>query len=247
MTVESERDLTGLKRVGKVVRLALEEMRNAVEPGMTTSELDLIGAKVFERHGARSAPQIVYGFPGVNLISVNDEAVHGVPGARVIEPGDLVKIDVTAELDGYIADSAATVIVPPAAREGEEIKGCAEFAFERAASVARAGRPINKIGRAIETAAKRRGFSVMPELSSHGVGRSIHEHPTIPNYFDGRHNAPLTEGFVIAIEPIIASGSPWTVVGSDGWTTSTDDGSLSAHHEHTIVITKGKPIILTAA
>lgn len=247
MTVESGRDLTGLKRVGKVVRLALEAMRGGVEPGMTTRELDLIGARVFERHGARSAPRMVYGFPGVNLISVNDEAVHGVPGSRVIEPGDLVKIDVTAELDGYIADSATTVIVPPVALESESLKSCAEFAFERAAEVARAGRPINKIGRAIETAAERRGFSVMRELSSHGVGRSIHEYPTIPNYFDARSTASLTEGLVITIEPIISSGSPWTVVGGDGWTTSTDDGSLSAHHEHTLVITKGKPIILTAA
>lgn len=247
MTVESERDLESLRNVGKVVRLALEAMRGGVEPGMTTLELDLIGARVFELHGARSAPHIVYGFPGVNLISVNDEAVHGVPGNRAIEPGDLVKIDVTAELDGYIADSAATVIVPPISKSSEELKNCAEFAFERAAGVARAGRPINKIGRAIESATKRRGFSVMPELSSHGVGRSIHEYPTIPNYFDGRIKTSLTEGLVITIEPIISSGSPWTVVGGDGWTTSTDDGSLSAHHEHTVVITKGSPIILTAA
>lgn len=247
MTVESGRDLEGLKRVGEVVRLALEEMRDALEPGMTTLDLDGVGAKVFERHGASSAPRMIYGFPGVNLISVNDEAVHGVPGSRVVEPGDLVKIDVTAELDGYIADSAATAIVPPAAPEGEEIKGCAEFAFGRAADVARVGRPINEIGRAIETAAKRRGFSVMPELSSHGVGRAIHEYPTIPNYFDRRRTATLTEGLVITIEPIISAGSPWTTVGADGWTTSTDDGSLSAHHEHTTIITKGRPIILTAA
>lgn len=247
MTVESERDMEGLRKVGKVVHLALEEMRSSLEPGMTTSDLDLIGAKTFERHGARSAPNMTYGFPGVNLISVNDEAVHGVPGDRAIESGDLVKMDVTAELDGYIADSAATVIAPPTSEETEELKSCAEFAFERAVGVARAGRPMNKIGRAIEAAAKRRGFSVMPELSSHSVGRSIHEHPTIPNYFDARMKTPLTEGLVITIEPIVSSGSPWTVAGSDGWTISTDDGSLSAHHEHTIVITKAKPIILTAA
>ncbi len=247
MTVESERDLTGLKRVGKVVRLALEEMRSSLEPGMTTLELDLIGAKVFELHGARSAPNLVYGFPGVNLISVNDEAVHGVPGNRVIEPGDLVKIDVTAELDGYIADSAATVIAPPTSEETEELKSCAEFAFERAVGVARAGRPINKIGRAIEAAAKLRGFFVMRELSSHGVGRSIHEHPTIPNYYDGRLKTSLTEGLVITVEPIVSAGSPWIVELPDGWTIATSDGSLSAHHEHTIVITKAKPIILTAA
>lgn len=247
MTVESERDMEGLRKVGKVVRLALEAMRNAVEPGMTTMELDRIGAEVFDLHGARSAPNLVYGFPGVNLISVNDEAVHGVPGDRVIEPGDLVKIDVTAELDGYIADSATTAIVPPASDKGGKLKRCAEFAYERAVGVARARRPINKIGRAIEAATRKCGFSVMPELSSHGVGKSIHEHPTIPNYFDRRRKEPLTEGLVITIEPIISAGSPWTVERPDGWTITTADGSLSAHYEHTIVVTKGKPIILTAA
>ncbi|MGH3090159.1 MAG: type I methionyl aminopeptidase [Rubrobacteraceae bacterium] len=247
MTVESGKDLEGLQRVGAVVRLALEEMRDALEPGMTTLELDRIGAEVFERHGARSAPRMAYGFPGVNCISVNDEAVHGVPGERVIESGDLVKIDVTAELDGYIADAAETVIAPEASEEASALKVCAEFAFGRAVEVARAGRPASKIGHAIETVVKRRGFSVMPELSSHGAGRSIHEYPTIPNYYDRRLKAPLTEGLAVTIEPIISAGSPWTAVGSDGWTTSTEDGSLSAHHEHTVVITKGKPIFLTAA
>ena len=247
MTVESDRDLAGLRTVGRVVALALEEMKGALEPGMTTAELDSVGAAVFERHGARSAPRLLYGFPGVNLISVNDEAVHGVPGGRVVEAGDLVKIDVTAEMGGYVADAAATVALPPGPPVHEELRDCAELAFGRAALVARAGRPLNKIGRAVQTAVRRRGFSLMTDLNGHGVGRSIHEPPTIPNFFDRRLTRPLTEGLVITIEPIIAAGSGLAALGGDGWTIKTADGGPAAHHEHTLVVTRGSPIVLTAA
>lgn len=247
MTVESDRDLAGLRRAGRVVGLALEAMRTEIEAGMTTAELDAIGARAFDRYGARSAPNLTYGFPGVNLISVNDEAVHGIPSDRIIRAGDLVKIDVTAELDGYVADAAVTVSLSPGPPVHDELRDCAEYAFERAVSVARAERPLNKIGRAIETTARRRGLSVLNELGSHGVGRTIHEAPSIPNYYDRRLVSPLTKGLVITIEPILSSGSPWTVEADDGWTIKTADGSSAAHHEHTIVITKGSPIILTAA
>jgi methionyl aminopeptidase len=247
VTIGSDRDLAGLRRAGRVVALALREMKRALEPGMTTAELDAVGAEVFGRYGARSAPQTVYGFPGINLISVNDEAVHGVPGNRVMEAGDLVKIDVTAEVGGYVADAAITVALPPGPPVHEELRKCAELAFARAASVARAGRPVNKIGRVVETAVRRRGFAVLSGLSGHGVGRTIHEPPTIPNYFDRRLDRPLIEGLVITIEPIIAAGSDLTVESRDGWTIRTADGSPAAHHEHTIVITKGSPIVLTAA
>jgi len=229
------------------VALAIEEMKTALEPGMTTAELDAVGAAVYEKYDARSAPRVFYGFPGVNLISVNDEAVHGVPGGRVIESGDLVKIDVTAEVGGYVADAAVTVALPSGPEVHKDLKECAELAFARAASVARAGRPVNKIGRVVETAVRRRGFAVLAGLSGHGVGRSIHEPPTIPNRFDRRLGSPQTKGLVVTIEPIIASGSDCTVEGQDGWTIRTADGSPAAHHEHTIVITKGSPIVLTAA
>jgi methionyl aminopeptidase len=247
MTVESDRDLAGLRSAGRVVRLAIEAMKANLQPGMTTADLDAIGAEVFERHRARSAPQLVYDFPGVNCICVNDEAVHGVPGDRIIEPGDLVKIDVTAELDGYIADAAVTVALPPASAVHEGLKECAEAAFGRAVAVARAGRPLNKIGRVVETTVRRRGFAVLTALHSHGVGRSIHEEPTIPNYFDRRLTSPLAEGLVVTLEPIITAGRDRTFIAADGWTTKTSDGSPSAHYEHTIVITRGSPIVLTAA
>lgn len=248
MTVDSDKDLQGLRRVGRVVALARDEMRRAVEPGMNTLELDRIGAGVFERYGARSAPNLVYGFPATNCISLNDEAVHGIPSPeRTIRPGDLVKIDVTAELGGYMADSAVTVALPGGEGVNERLVGCAELAYARAASVARAGRPINKIGRAIETAAKKGGFSVLRELNSHGIGRSIHEEPSYPQYYDRRFNAPLTKGLVITIEPILSAGSGWVREGGDGFTLSTEDGSPSVHHEHTIVVTRGAPIIVTEA
>jgi methionyl aminopeptidase len=195
MTIESDNDLAGLRKAGRVVALALAEMEASLEPGITTIELDTIGAEVFERHGARSAPNIVYGFPGVNLISLNDEAVHGVPSDRTIYPGDLVKIDVTAELEGYIADAAVTVALQPGPSVHVRLRDCAETAFQRAAAVARAGRPLNKIGSVVETTVRQRGFTVLPELSGHGVGRTIHEYPTIPNYYDRRLKMPLREGW----------------------------------------------------
>lgn len=247
MTIESDRDLTGLKKAGRVVALALGEMKANLQPGMTTGELDAIGAEVFERYGARSAPHIVYGFPGVNLISVNDEAVHGVPGGRTMKPGDLVKIDVTAELDGYIADAAVTVALPPSPLIHERLRDCAEAALARAIAVARAGRPLNKIGRIVETMVRRRGLTILPEFSGHGTGRTIHEGPTIPNYYDRRLKTPLREGLVVTIEPIISAGSSRTVGAEDGWTMKTIDGSPTAHCEHTIVITRGSPVVLTAA
>ncbi len=248
MTIESDKDLQGLRRVGRVVALARDEMRRATEPGMTTQELDQIGAGVFERYGTRSAPNLVYGFPGTNCISLNDEAVHGIPSPeRTIRPGDLVKIDVTAELDGYMADSAVTVALPGGDGTNERLVRCAESAYAMAAAVARVARPINKIGRAIEIAATREGFSVLRELHSHGIGRGIHEEPSYPQYYDRRFDAPLTKGLVITIEPILSAGSSWVRDEGDGFTLSTADGSPSAHHEHTIVITRGSPITVTEA
>jgi methionyl aminopeptidase len=247
MTITSEEDLVGLKRAGRIVSLALSAMKRSLERGMTTADLDGIGERVFARHGAQSAPQIVYGFPGATCISINDEAVHGIPGPRILQAGDLVKIDVTAELDGYIADAAISVAVPPASKLSRAIAECAEAAFWRGARSARVGRPRNGIGHAVEKAVRDRGFNVLAELAGHGVGRSIHEPPTIPNYYDAHLTESLPCGLVITIEPIVSSGSSRVVAARDGWTLATADGSLSAHYEHTVVITRGQPLVLTAA
>lgn len=247
MSIETAADLEGLERAGAVVADVLRELEAAVRPGITTAELDALAEKALERHGAHSAPRLQYGFPGSVCISVNDEAVHGVPGPRVIEAGDLVTLDVTIELDGYFADAAVTVAVPPASPVALALRDCAEAAFWKAAAVARAGVPLSTIGREVEREVRRRGFTVLRELCGHGIGRAIHEPPEVLNFYDPRAREPLTEGLVIALEPIVSAGSWRTRMGSDRWTISSADGSLTAHHEHTIVITRDQPLILTAA
>lgn len=247
MSIGSPEDLAGLKAVGHVCHLALTAMRKAVRPGVTTGRLQIIGGNVMRANGARSAPAIIYGFPGEILISVNDEAVHGVPGERRIRPGDLVKLDVTFEKGGYIADAAITVPVEPVTNEGNQLARCAERAFHRALPVARAGNRISDIGREVDCEVRRCGFSVIRALCGHGVGRTIHEPPTVPNFPQHGSREKLTAGLVITIEPIIASGVARTETAEDGWTMRTVDGALSAHFEHTIVITEKEPILLTAA
>lgn len=247
MSVGSEEELRGLQRAGRVVAEALAAMKAAVAPGVTTAELDRIAAGVLAWHGARAAPQLLYEFPGSACISVNDEAVHGVPGARRLEPGDLVTLDVTVELDGFFADAAVTVGVPPVSPEAQRLMDCAEAAFNRAAAYARAGARLAEVGGRVEAEVERRGFRVLRELCGHGIGRAIHEEPTVCNYYDPADRTRLTAGLVIALEPIISTRGRRTRTLDDGWTIATTDGSLSAHHEHTIMITRGRPVVITAS
>ena len=247
MTIRSDDELEGIVRVGKVVRTALDTMKKAVKPGVTTQALDDLCADVFERHGARSGPQIVYGFPGVACISIKDEAVHGIPRpTKTIRDGDLVKLDVTAELNGYFADAAITVGVGTVSSRNRRLARCTRSALYHTLKGTRANQPINGIGRSIQTAVERQGFNVMPELGGHGVGRSVHEEPFVPNYYDPWDNRQLHPGLVIAIEPVISGGSGESVTDDDGWTIKTADGSPSAHFEHTVVITRRGPMLVTA-
>jgi len=239
-------ELEALRAAGAIVRLVLEAMKRQVRPGITTGELDAIGAAVMQEHGARSAPATVYNFPGSNCISLNEEAVHGVPGARALQSGDLLKLDVTIEKDGFMADAAETVAVGKVTPEAERLMACARRAFEKAMLVARAGFRVSEIGRAVEREVRRDGFSVIRELGGHGIGRTIHEQPRVPNYPDPEARQVLTEGLVIAVEPIIAAGSGRAILAEDGWTMKTADRRPAAHYEHTIVITRGKPLLLTA-
>ena len=247
MSIQSATDWKGLRRAGRVARLTLDLLERHVRPGITTGELDRLAADLFARNGARSAPALVYGFPGTTLISVNDEIVHGIPGARALQRGDLVKLDVTVEKNGYIADAARSVIVESGSEGVRKLAACASAAFEAALDVARAGNKVNEIGRAVEREVRRQGFTVVRSLTGHGVGRTIHEPPTVANYYDPSQRDVLTEGLVLTIEPLITAGSGKAVDGEDGWTIRTRDGSLSAHHEHTLVITKDRPVLLTAA
>ena len=246
MSITEPGELEALRAAGAIVRLVLEAMKRQVRPGITTGELDAIGAAVMQQNGARSAPASVYNFPGSNCISLNEEAVHGVPGARALEPGDLLKLDVTIEKDGFMADAAETVPVGKVTPEAERLMACARRAFEKAMLVARAGFRVSEIGRAVEREVRRDGFSVIRELGGHGIGRTIHEQPRVPNYPDPEARQVLTNGLVIAVEPIIAAGSGRAILAEDGWTMKTADRRPDAHYEHTIVITKGKPLLLTA-
>jgi len=247
VSITGPEELAAMQAAGTVVRKMLEAMKQAVRPGVTTAALDEVGAEVMKQHGAKSGPQIVYQFPGTNCISLNEEAVHGIPSDRAVQEGDLLKLDVTVEKDGFMADAAVTVGVGAISEENQRLLDCAERAFRKAMLVARAGFRVSEIGRTVEREVRRSGFSVIRDLGGHGIGRTIHEEPRVPNYADPDASQILTEGLVITVEPIIAAGSGRVALAKDGWTVRTLDGKPSAHYEHTLVITKGEPILLTAA
>ncbi|MDB4948409.1 MAG: methionine aminopeptidase [Gemmatimonadetes bacterium] len=247
MSIETEEELLGMQRAGRAVAEALKAMRQAVRAGVTTAELDEVCERVLRRHGARGAPRLVYGFPGTACISVNDETVHGVPGERVLVDGDLVTLDVTAELDGYFADAAVTVPVGPPSPLARRLAECAEAAFHKGLGAVRADAPLSSVGAEVEREVRRRGFRVVRDLCGHGIGRTIHEPPQVPNFYDRGTRGRMTPGLVFALEPIVSAGSPKTRTDADRWTIRTADGSLTAHYEHTVVVTRGEALILTAA
>jgi methionyl aminopeptidase len=246
MTIETQEDVVALKRIGRIVSLTLQRMLDAAQPGMTTRELDRLGERWLAEHGARSAPQLTYGFPGATCISINEEAAHGIPGERVIRAGDVLNIDVSAELDGYFADTGGTTVVPPTTAQKARLCHATRTALAQAMKQARAGQPINAIGAAIERTAKAYGFKVIENLGSHGVGRALHEAPEhIPGYFDPSDRRTLHEGMVITIEPFLSTRSRIVTETGDGWTLAGASGNLSAQYEHTMIITRGAPIVVT--
>ena len=246
MSIETAEELEGLRRAGRVVADVLRELRRRVQPGVSTAELDRVAARVFARHGAQSAPKLVYGAPSEVFISVNDAAVHGVPGPRRLRRGDLVKLDVTAELDGFYADACVTVACGPASPRARRLIGATDGALRRAMALATAGAAIRDLSTAISDAAAAHGVSVLDGLGGHGIGRTIHEPPSVPNAPELADDSRLHDGLVITIEPILGAGGPDVVESADGWTIRTADGALAAHSEHTIVVTGGRPLVLTA-
>lgn len=246
MTIENQADVEGLQRIGRIVASVLQRMLDALEPGMTTAELDALGARWLEEQGARSAPQLSYDFPGATCISINEEAAHGIPGPRVIRAGDVVNVDVSAELGGYFADTGGTRVVPPGNPLKTRLCHATRQALEEAMKQARAGARINRIGQAIERTARAYQFKVIENLASHGVGRSLHEEPgTIPGYYDARDTRVLKEGMVITIEPFLSTKSRVVEEADDGWTLRGVPGNLSAQYEHTMIITRGAPVVVT--
>lgn len=246
MTIENQRDVDGILGAGRVVAAVRDAMLAAVEPGMTTAELDEIGGKLLDRLGARSAPKAVYDFPGFTCISVNEEAAHGVPGARVIKAGDLVNVDVSAELEDYFADTGATIVVPPVSKSKALLCQATRQALDCALKEARAGAPINRIGRAIEHVARVHRLKTIRNLAGHGIGRKLHEEPEgIVSYYDRGDNRRLHYGQVIAIEPFLSTRSTSVTEAEDGWTLVGHPENRSAEFEHTIIVTKGEPIVAT--
>ncbi len=246
MTVENQNDLDGILNAGRVVARVRDTMLSAVEPGMTTAELDQLGGELLDSLGARSAPRITYNFPGATCISINEEAAHGIPGHRIIQAGDIVNIDVSAELDGYFADTGGTIVVPPVTRVKARLCHATRLALKQALAEARAGAPINRIGKAIQRTAKSHGFKIIRNLAGHGVGRSLHEEPEdIVGYFDRLDTRRLQPGQVIAIEPFLSTKSTHVTEAEDGWTLVGHPANLSAQYEHTIIVTRGAPIVAT--
>ena len=247
MTVQNEAELAALLRIGRIVGLTLQHMAAALEPGMSTGALDEIGARYLQAQGARSAPVLTYNFPGHTCISVNDEAAHGIPGARVIRPGDLVNIDVSAELDGFYADTGSSFGVPPLSATGRRLLATGRQALEAAIVAARAGQRLSVIGRAVERVARPAGLQIIRELGGHGVGRGLHEAPhAVPHYYNRKARGKLREGMVLTLEPFLTTGAPHIRKAADGWTLRTVDGAPAAQFEHTVVITRGRPVLVTA-
>lgn len=246
MTIESQRDVDGILNAGRAVAKVRDAMLEAVEPGMTTAELDEIGGKLLDQFGARSAPKVAYDFPGFTCISINEEAAHGIPGARVIQAGDIVNVDVSAELNGYFADTGATIVVPPISKSKAFLCHATKQALDCALAEARAGTPINRIGKAIERVAKSHRFKVIKNLAGHGIGRKLHEEPEgIVSYYDRGDSRRLQYGQVIAIEPFLSTRSTYVTEAEDGWTLVGRAENRSAQFEHTIIVTKGEPIVAT--
>lgn len=246
MTVESQHDIDGVLNAGRVVARVRDAMLKAIEPGMTTAELDRLGGELLDRFGAKSAPRVAYNFPGATCVSINEEVAHGVPSERIIHPGDVVNVDVSAELDGYFADTGGTTVVPPVAGLKARLCQATQLALKRAVAEARADAPINRIGKAIQLTAKSHGFKVIRNLAGHGVGRSLHEEPeAIVSYYDGRDTRRLELGQVIAIEPFLSTKSTHVTEAADGWTLVGHPANLSAQYEHTIIVTRGAPLVAT--
>lgn len=245
MTVRGQRDIDGLRAAGRVVAETLETMKESLREGMTTRELDLIGAAVLKKHGANSAPSKLYRFPGATCISVNEAVAHGIPSDRVIRKGDLINIDVSAELGGYFADTGFSVPFGIEPGELTALCDCSHRALRKALGVARAGEKINRMGEVVEQTARAAGFSVIRNLAGHGIGFKLHEEPEVLSWKDPRQRGRLHKGMALAVETFVSTGGEYAVENGDGWTLVADDGGFVAQYEHTIVVTDGEPLVMT--
>ena len=246
MIVSSEDDLNGLKDIGRICASAVKIMGAALEPGITTRELDQIGRKVLEDAGAQSAPEFCYEFPGATCISVNEEVAHGIPGDRKILAGDLVNIDVSGVKNGLFGDTGSSFIVPPAKPKIEKLCRDGKRALWVGLNQVRTGQPMVNIGNAIGAFAKKNRYTLIQNLASHGIGHSLHEEPKeLSTWPDPDETRIMEEGLVFTIEPFLSLGGLWAEDGDDPWTLYSDPKAPTVQFEHTIVVTKNGPIILT--
>ena len=250
MTISNEDELNQLKEIGRIVSLAMATMAESMEPGMTTKELDAIGADILDREGAQSAPALTYCFPGATCISVNEEIAHGIPGDRKIQAGDLVNIDVSAEKNGYFADTGASFPVPPVRPDIARLCADGRKALHQGIKAVRAGSRLSAIGVSVEKFATRKGYFLIRNLSSHGVGSALHEAPTeIATWKDLSDRRRIERGMVFTIEPFLSLGGEWAVdappEADDPWTLYNEFGAPTVQYEHTLVATDHGCIILT--
>ena len=246
MTLNNDGDLERLKEIGRICANAIQIMAAALEPGITTAELDAIGRKVLEDAGARSAPELTYNFPGATCISVNEEVAHGIPGTRVIQAGDLVNIDVSAEKNGLFADTGSSFAVPPVKPQIERLCRDGKRAMWVGLNEIKSGKPLAAIGNAIGAFAKKNRYSLITNLASHGVGRSLHEEPTeIATWPDKHEKRRMTEGMVFTVEPFLSLGAQWAEGGDDEWTLYSEPRAPTVQYEHTVIVTRNGPLVIT--
>ncbi len=243
----SRAELEKMREAGRLVGEVLTELASRVAPGVTTADLDAIAEKKIAAAGATPAFKGYHGYPATICASINEEVIHGIPsGRRELNEGDIISIDVGAVLDGYFGDSAVTLPVGKVSEEAARLLRATEESLYKAIEVVKPGARVSDIGHAVQTHVESYGFSVVREFVGHGIGQKMHEEPQVPNYGEPGRGPRLSEGMVLAIEPMVNAGKPAVKVLSDGWTAVTRDGSLSAHFEHTVAVTADGPWILTA-
>lgn len=247
MIITTDEELVAFKKAGRAMAEIREEMKAATKPGVTTMDLDELAGRLFKEKGAVSGPKSEYDFPGYTCISVNHEVAHGIPGSRVINEGDIINIDVSGSVDGYFADTGISFVVGEGEAVLQKLCDVAKSSFDRAMTKVKAGSKLNQIGKAVEREATANGLAVIMNLTGHGLGKSLHEEPNhVLNYYDAWDKTLLKEGMVLAVEPFISEKAEHIVESGDGWTFVTPDKSRVAQIEHSIVVTKGKPILLTS-
>jgi methionyl aminopeptidase len=247
LILKSERDLAVMRKAGRLVAHALEALRERVKPGVSTAELDRFAYEFLTRHGATPSFKNYHGYPASLCTSINEEVVHGIPKAtRILREGDIVKLDIGARIGGFHGDSALTVPVGQVSPETQRLLDVTLEALWKGIEQVRLGNSLKDLSTAVQRHVESHGFSVVRDMVGHGIGRSLHEEPQVPNYtVPEQQNPPFREGMTLAIEPMVNAGGTEIEVMPDMWTAVTKDRSLSAHFEHTVAVTRREPMILT--